>query len=1090
MKFHDSAFRSGSTVLRRAASLVLAASMATLPLALYGQTTGTILGQVSDPAGAAVAGATVKAENLGTGLGRTASTNTDGVYLIPALPTGTYKITVETAGFKVFTQTGISLQVGQNARVDVALALGTVSESVEVTGAALSVDTQSTTIGATVDNRRIVSIPLNGRNVLALAQLLPGVGTGNLPTAYSFSRQGPTISISGSRVNQNNIMLDGTTLIGAMGNVGQNLPSPDTLQEFRVLTNTFSAEYGRAAGGVFLAITKSGTNEVHGGLWEFLRNDALNARNFFAAGKPFLRQNQFGASLGGPVVLPGYNGKNRTFVFGSYQGLRIRQQSLITTFPPSARELAGDFSGLAQPIIDPLNGQPFPGNMISPTRFDPLAVNIARLYVPPVNQPNGSSVTLRSIPTSGDQFSVKGDHKLRDADSFSLRYYRNREELGNQSGGDAEALAGPRANTVTSWSAAETHIFSPGLLNEFRVSYTRIFSLFTTSPLNKTPRELGASFNQDGPIPLVPNVTVSGRFGVSPNFPLPEPDDLFQYDEKLAWIRGRHSVKFGAQIMRIRHLSRGQFNSSGGFTFDSSFTRNAMADYLIGRPSNLFMQSPLEDASRSGNYHFFAQDDFKVNRRLTLNVGVRYELNTPYVQVHDWTSSIRPYVGCAADCARSTIFPTAPAGLVFPGDPGVPRGLIATDKNNFAPRVGFAWDPFGRGRTAIRGAYAIFYDYTGAIVSATVNQTLPYVLPISLDAPPSFSNPWQGRQDPYPHRLNRANPVFIYPVQAYSVSKDFRDGYIQQFNLNVQHQFGSDWVVQVGYYGRLGRKLSANHEGNPAIFGPGATAANVQSRRPFLPQNYASIGLITSDTNASYNGLQVSVEKKFSHGYTLQAAYTHSRSIDERSRFSVDGASGANPFNYRKGDRGLSDFDQRNILALNGVWEIPFLARKGLLTTAFGGWQLAGTVRVASGFAFNPIAGSDVALAGGGRGSTAQFPDVVGNPRLDTGRERKDLVAAYFNRAAYARPVTGSFGNSGRNNVIGPGFSQTDLAVLKRFQIPRERLGRFEFRSEIFNLLNQVNFANPNNNLISPAFGRLLSARDARIVQFGLRYDF
>lgn len=458
--------------------------------------------------------------------------------------------------------------------------------------------------------------------------------------------------------------------------------------------------------------------------------------------------------------------------------------------------------------------------------------------------------------------------------------------------------------------------------------------------------------------------------------------------------------------------------------------------------------------------------------------------------MRDWTSTIRPYVGCTTDCARSTILPTAPPGLVFPGDPGVPRGLVGTDKNNLAPRVGFAWDPFGGGRTAIRGAYAIFYDYTGAIISATVNQTLPYVLPISLDPPPSFSDPWQGRQDPYPHKLNAANPAFIYPVQAYSVSKDFRDGDIQQFNLNVQHQFGADWVIQAGYYGRLGRKLSANHEGNPAIFGPGATAANVQSRRPFLPQNYASVGLITSDTNASYNGLQASMEKRFSHGYTLQAAYTYSKSIDERSRLSVDGASGANPFNYRKGDRGLSDFDQRHILALNGVWEIPFLGRKGLLTTAFGGWQLAGTVRVGSGFPFNPIAGSDVALAGTGRGSTNQVPNVIGDPRLGTGRERKDLVSAYFNKAAYARPATGQFGNSGRNNVIGPGFSQTDLAVLKRFQIPKERLGRFEFRSEIFNLLNQVNFNNPNNNLISPAFGRLLSSRDARVVQFALRYDF
>jgi hypothetical protein len=537
-------------------------------------------------------------------------------------------------------------------------------------------------------------------------------------------------------------------------------------------------------------------------------------------------------------------------------------------------------------------------------------------------------------------------------------------------------------------------------------------------------------------------------------------------------------------------LSRGQFQSSGQFSFDGSFTGNAMADYLIGRPNNLFMQSPLQDASRAGNYHFFVQDEFKVNRRLTLNLGLRYELNTPYVQVHDWTSTIRPYVGCTTDCAQSTKFPTAPPGLVYPGDPGVPRGLIPTDKNNFAPRFGIAWDPTGTGRTAVRTAYGVFYDYTGAIISATVNQTLPYVLPISLPSPPSFSDPWRGRQDPFPYAADPKNPVFAYPTQAYSVNRDFRDGYIQQFNFNVQHQFGQDWIVQAGYYGRLGRKLSSNHEGNPAAYVPGATAANVQSRRIFLPQYYSSIGLISSDTNSSYSGLQASLEKRFSQGYTLQLAYTYSKSIDERSTFSVDGAGGANPYNYRKGERGLADFDQRHILAINGVWDVPFLRNHGLLTTAFGGWQLAGTVRVASGLPFSVISGADFALAGTGRGSANQRPNVVGNPVLDSGRPRKDRVAAYFNTAAFARPLEGQFGNSGRNNLVGPGFQQTDLSVMKNFKIPRERFGQFEFRSEVFNLFNDVNFANPNNTLTSPAFGRILSARDARIVQLALRYEF
>ena len=927
--------------LRTALLLSVLASIFVIPVAA--QTTGTILGQVSDPSGASAVGAAVQAENLDTGLVRTASTTNEGLYLIPLLPIGSYKITVKAAGFKEFSQTGITLQVGQNARVDVALQLGALTESVNVSAAALSVDTQSTTVGGIVDNRRVENIPLNGRNVLALVQLLPGVGQASIPTVVTFSRSGPTFTVSGSRANANNVQLDGTALVGAMGNVAQNLPSPDSLQEFRVFTNTYSAEYGRASGAVLLAVTKSGTNDVHGGLWEFLRNDALNSRNYFnpaPGAKPFLRQNQFGGSVGGPVVLPRYNGKNRTFFFFTYQGLRIGQQSNNVSTPPTAAELTGDFSAISKPIIDPLTGVPFPGNIIPAARLDPLALTMTKKYVP-VNPSTGTLLQLVSNPVHTNQVSAKVDEKLGEADNLSFRYYWDKDLQRNTRGGNSVPLMGTEANTVTSYSVSETHIFNPRLLNELHFSYTEPDSLFVASQNNQTPTQLGALFAQDGPVPLVPNVTVNGFFSITPEFPLPEPDKEIQVDEKFSWITGRHVMRFGAQYMHIHHLSEGQFNSSGGFTFDGSFTGTAMADYLIGRPIDLFQQSPLHDESVTANYQFFAQDDIKINRRLTLNLGLRYEIDTPPVQVLDWTSSIRPFVGCSiTTCQQSRLFPTAPPGLVFPGDPGVPRGLVPADKTNFAPRIGFAWDPFGDGRTSVRAAYGIFYDYTGAIVSATVNQTLPYVVPIDLPSPPSFVDPYRGRTDPFPLHLDLKNPQFVYPTQAYSVSPNFKNGYIQGFNLNVQRQIGSDWLIQVGYYGKVGHKLSDDHEGNPAIFGPGATAANIQSRRAFFPQYYGSIGLITSDANSAYHSLQASMEKRFSRGYTLQAAYTFSKSIDNRSTFSVDGVSGANPFNYLAGERGLSNFDQRHILTINGVWELPFLKHNGLLTTALGGWRV------------------------------------------------------------------------------------------------------------------------------------------------------
>ncbi len=1049
------------------------------------QTTGTILGQISDPSGGAVVGATVRCKNISTGLVRSASTNTEGGYLLPSLPTGTYEVTAEASGFKLSTQTGISLEVAQNARIDFNLQVGSVNETVNVAAAAVAVDTQSTTIGAVVDNRRVSTIPLNGRNVLALAQLLPGVGTIAVDTAITFNRNGPRLNISGGRANENSILLDGSAMIGVFTNVGQNLPSPDTLQEFRILTNTYSAEYGRAAGGVFLAISKSGTNDLHGSAWEYLRNDTLNARNFFAASKPFLRQNQFGVSAGGPVVIPGYNGRNRTFVFGSYQGLRIRQQSLITNFPATALEREGDFSALGRPIQDPVTGQPFPRNIIPADRIDPLSRRMLSDYLLLPNQADGRSLTLRSLPTSGNQYAVKVDHKLRSSDDLSVRFYQNKDQALNQGGGDAELLSGTSSNLSRSWSVNETHIFSPGLLNEFRSSYTRSEGNRFSSPANKSPRELGGKFNQDGSLPLTPSVTVSGRYSISPVFPQHEPDNIIQVGDKVSWIRNRHSIKAGAEVIRLRHLTRAQFQSSGSFTFNGLFTGNAMADYMLGLPSALFHQSILEDDSRSGEYNFFAQDDFKVHRKLTLNFGLRYELRTPWVQRRDHTAVIR--LG-----QQSKIFPTAPPGLVFPGDAGVPRGLIPTDKNNFAPRFGFAWDPVGNGRTSVRGAYGVFYSYAGAVISAVVNQTLPYVLPLSLPTPPSFSDPYRGRQDPFPYVVNPQNPIFIYPIQAYTISPDYRDGYVQQFNLNVQHQFGSNLVMQAGYVGSVGHKLLSVREANAARYVPGATAANVAQRRPIFPQFYDSISDLHSDTDSNYHSLQVSIDKRFSQGYTVQLAYTFSKSIDNRSGYTVD--SGVqDPDNLRR-DRGLSDFDQRHILALNGIWELPFFAGKTPISKILGGWQLAGTLRASSGIPFTVVSGSDFALVGPGRHVGRQRPDVIGDGKLDTSRPHGELVARYFNTGAFVRNALpgkeGQYGNSGRNNLIGPGFSQTDLAVLKRFTLPRERLGRVEFRAEIFNLLNRVNFLNPEPTLISPAFGRLLSAKDGRIVQFALRYDF
>lgn len=1054
------------------------------------QTTGTVVGQVFDSTNAAIVGASVEAQNVNTGFTRTAATNSEGAYVIPSLPTGIYRITVQASGFKNFTQTGIKVEVGQNPRVDARLELGAVTETIDVAANVLSVDTQSSQVGATIDNQRLVSLPLNGRNVLQLATLLPGVGPANFPTTVTNSRGGPTVSVSGGRTRDNNFMLDGTTITTGLYETAQNLPSPDALEEFRVLTNTYSAEYGRAVGSIFMAVSKSGTNEFHGNLFEFLRNDALNARNFFAASKPVLRQNQFGGSLGGPVELPGYNGKNRTFFFVSYQGIRIRQQNILTFFPPTAAELSGDFSQSGKPVVDPSTGHPFPGNQIPASRFDPLAANIAKLYFPAPNQPNGQIIQLVGIPINGNQITIKGDHRFSDKNNLSVRFYRNLDVNQKLGGGNIYALASEWGNLVQTISALDTHNFSPAVLNEFRASYTRVFTQGPASALNKTPKELGGLYNQDGAAPLAPTANISGRVTMSPNQPWKEGDNVYQLDDKVSWIRGRHAMKFGFLAMQDRQLTRTQFQSSGNFTFDGTFTGNAMADYLIGRPLSVILQSQYDTGLSGGTYAAFAQDDFKVNRRLTLNLGLRYEFNRPWVNENDFAAVLRPG-------QQSSKIPNAPAALVVVGDPGVSRGVYPAVKTNFGPRIGFAWDLFGDGRTAIRGGYGMLSRGQAGIAIQHAYEMPPFQRVVQLTPPASFSYPYGNAPDPFPYVVNLTNPSFAYPIQAFSIDPTFRDANVQQFNLNVQRQIGADLIVQAGYVGRLARHLPIVSEVNAAVYGPGATSLNIQQRRPFFPQYYGSIADLHSDGNSNYHSLQANVQKRFSHGYTVQLAYTWSKSIDNGSLDNGEGSSVSNPYNYHQGERGVSDFDRRHIIVVNGVWDLPFLKNgQNWYSRILGGWRLSGDAAHNSGAPFSVVVGRDVALYGPGRASGGERANLVGNPFLDTSRSRSDLIQQYFATAAFAAPPTGQFGNSGRNILTGPGSVRTDLAVLKRFRPwKQERLGAIEFRAEAYNLLNFVNLGQPTNTMTSPAFGRITSTAggslgNPRLIQLGLRYDF
>lgn len=1060
--------------------------LALLSASAFSQDTGAINGQVFDPTNAAVPDATLEAVNQDTGFSRKAVSNPEGAFFIPALPPGRYNLIAQVSGFKTFTQTGIQVSVGQNTRADVPLEIGAVTESVTVQATALGVDTQGSTVGATIDRQRLASLPLLDRNVLTLATMLPGVGPASFPTTVTYSRAGPGVSVSGGRLKDNNFMLDGASMTTGLYGTSQNLPSPDALEEFRVLTNTYSAEFGQGVGSIFLAVTKSGTNTLHGNLYEYLRNDALNARNAFATTKPFLRQNQFGGSIGAPVLLPYYNGKDRTFFFVSYQGLRIGSQSLARSFPPTALERVGDFSGYAKPILDPSTRQPFPGNKIPPDRLDPLSLNMLKEYMPLYpNQPDGQNQTLRSSSTTSNQITIKGDQRLSSANNLSVRFYRNLDGGRETTPGNLFPLAEDREqNLVQTITASDTHSFSPTALNELRLTYMRVHGA-TIASKQKSARELGGKFNQQTAAPMAPKASISGRAGMSSSGPRREVDNIFQAEEKLSWMRGRHSLKFGFAGMYNRQLTGpGVFLSCGDFNFDGSFTGFSMADYMIGKPVALQISNIYYTALQGSEYAAYAQDDFTVNRRFTLNLGVRYQLHVPWTNNFGYAANVIPG-------RQSTYVPTAPAGMMYYGDPGVPAGLYNANKKNFEPRIGFAWDVFGTGRTAVRGGYGLLTRGQAGILVQHGFEHAPFQRTLMLSPPASFSDPHGGGPDPFPYMVDVKNPIFAYPMQAFMVDPDFKDSYTQQFNLNVQQQIGSDVFIQVGYVGKVAHKLPQTVEINAAVYGPGATAGNSQQRRPYYPQYYGGIANKMSVGNSNYHSLQVEGRKRYSHGLTLQMAYTWSKSIDNGSVDNAAGSSVSNPYDFLKGERGLSDFDRRHIFNLNGVWDLPVFSGERLLARAFGGWQLSGVLRRSSGSPISVITGRDTALLGGSRGLGGQRAMLVGNPLMDTGRPRQELITRYFNTAAFASPATGTFGNSGRNILTGPGNFTADVAILKNFQLSsREGLGKIQFRAEAYNLLNWVNLGNPAASLTAMNYGQINGAGAARVLQFGLRYDF
>ena len=1065
----------------RLASLAIVLLLPLLPAFLYSQaTTGTILGKVSDSSGAIIAGAVITVTSTATGERRSTKTNDLGEYVLPGLPVGTYSVAAEVQGFKRSVQNGIQLTVNESGRVDLVMSVGALEQSVEVTADATHVNTDNAQLGQLVDNKRVANLPLNGRNVYDLVNLLPGVA--RVTTQAVYTRDNNTFSMQGGRPTTNNSLLDGGFNNDVWRNQMNSPPNPDAVQEMRVLASNTSAEFGRLPGATVNIITKSGSNEFHGSLYEFLRNNVLNSRNFFTPLVAPLRYNQYGASFGGPIR------HNKTFFFASFEQLRQIQDTFANTLrPPTAAERAGDFSAspASQLPINPTTGVVYPNGRIPVTQFDPVAMNIINTIMPLPNTSDGRYQYYEPERTNQWQLLGKGDHQFTDKQKLSVSYFYLHTDLhdafanGNNVPNYADRLNAVRQNNLV---VNHTSIFSNNLLNEARFNFTRrstpwywAYPSGSASSVEKSLPDFGSQVTVGADPATPPRISISGRATAGTYWALGL-DQSATWSDTVTWVKDRHNIKFGGSYMWSFYTEVGTSAGSGSISATGVNTRNPLADFMLGRVS--FTEDNGDHPDMRGKSLFtFIQDDWKILPRLTLNLGLRYELSAPLV----WTTDLMPYF---VPGQQSQTYPSAPPGLLYKGDPGYVRGGRKFDKNNLAPRIGFSWDPFGNGKTAVRGAYGIYYL---AQYGDGIRATQPYIVSETVPLTPSLVNPWSTFPGGNPFPIDPVkNPKFVYPVSVVHFDAAAATPYVQQVNFTVEREIFRNLTLQTSFVGAYGRKLEMNRDQNFPIYIPGASNANnYNARRPYLPGTYAQIADYQTTATSSYNALQIVANRRFSHGFSILADYTFAKSLDLVSSDNLNSTVSVTDNRNFGLDWGRADGQPTHIGKISLLWELPRTNRFAWVgKQILSGWQANVIWSAQSGLPFSVTAGQDTNVDG----NNNDRGNLIGNPNLASGRSRAQIIQQYFNTAAFAIPAVGSDGTSGRNILTGPGFSNTNLSLFKLFRI-RER-DELQFRAEFFNAFNQVQLGNPTASLTSANFGQILSAAPARIIQFGLHYAF
>jgi hypothetical protein len=1061
---------------------------------LFGQTnTGRIVGTINDASGAVMPGVVITVRNPATGLSRSTLTNESGTYAVPLLPPAVYEVAAALPGFRPETRSGITIQVDAVVRVDFALNVGAVNDSIQVTADAPLVQNETATLGEVMDSRKVTDIPLNQRQIMQLTTLTPGI----MPVIEGSNLSGQNLSFEamGARERDNNFLVDGVDN-NDPGNAQMTIvPSIDALEEFKISVGNYGAELGRSAGGVLNVQTKSGTDDFHAVFFEFLRNDLFDSRNFFTTSKPPYRRNQFGTVLSGPIK------KDKMFFMFNYEGNRIRNVQTALGSVPTLQEHSGDFSDIAKPLIDPITKQPFQGNIIPQQRLDSVGLGLGTFYPLPNRSLSGGSNYLFNGRGAFD-FDIitsKVDYRISEKQNVFFRViWQNAYQE------DPNVVKGaqlPKSGNVfyqpigRNFAISDTYVFGPRVVNEFRVGFNRliggIYEELYKQNLTKTLGITGVQSQlypskdcpcaaSDGVNLGWPRVTVKGYSSQVLGFgPQNRYDNTWHWFDQLAVSRGNHEMKIGGDFRTVMENIYNQGgNANGVFGFDGRFTGNGFADILLGFPSSTMRQvgdPQTQSRNKTGSLYF--QDDWKARPNLTLNLGIRWDAQMPPINRLKGLAS-----GLAAfDPSTNQIVivgRTQPSNFTNPithqpitvpgGASAFPDGLYFPDWKSYGPRLGFAWSPKG---VVVRGGYGVFFDPDiAAIADSFRRSTYPWLIPQTFNADPITPN--ISMQNPFPDALATG------ALTAPTIDPHLRNGYMQQWSFGIQRPLGNNMMLDISYGGSKGTKLLASRNINQAILGPGS----INSRRPF--QGWAAITKTERSQSSTFHSLQAKFERRFSAGMTFISSYTWSHSLDDGGPVGNGGGNIQDNYNMFA-EKGNSPYDVRHRLVNSYSYQLPVGSNKhffanapGTVSRLISGWQVAGITTFSTGIAFTP----NVAIDNANVGNAFVRPNRIKDGMLARSQRTPNR---WFDPTAFVIPPAGSFGNAGRGILHGPGANSWDITLMKNTAIGEKR--NLQFRAEFFNAFNHPNFYIPVLEVTSPAFGSLNRAVDGRQMQFGLK---